>query len=79
MEFRRRIGIFFIFIGILLIVLFVFSDIAHVPTCGLLAWGAGLTVVGTLFIWLNPKPDIPDSGRFRMIKKRDKPQKKKAG
>ncbi len=79
MEFRRRIGIFLNFLGILLITLFVFSDIAHSPICGLITWGGGMMVLGTLLIWLNPKPESQDSGRFRVLRKKDRQEKKKAG
>ncbi len=71
-------GVFFIAIGIFLIMLFVFSDIVHAPLCGMLAWGGGLAAAGSLLIWLNPKPEPPESGRFRMLKNKNKKQTKKA-
>ncbi len=64
----KRIGTFFVLVGILLIGLFVLSDMAHTPTCNFLFAGAILLVLG-IFLWLrNPSPPPQDTGRFRILR-----------
>ncbi len=72
MGFGRRIGVFFLVIGIFLMVLFLFSGVASAPVCGLLGWGGGLTILGSVLLWMSPKPEPQDTGRFRVIKNRNK-------
>ncbi len=73
----NRIGTFCALVGVLLIGLFVLSDMAKTPTCNLLFAGAILLVLG-IFLWLkNPAPPPQETGRFRILRKGDKKQGKK--
>ena len=54
-------------VGLLLIGLFVLSDVAQSPTCGFLPPGAVLLGLG-LYLWFrDPTPSQPTE-RFRVIK-----------
>ncbi|MEA4906338.1 MAG: hypothetical protein GYA17_15475 [Chloroflexi bacterium] len=68
----RRIGTFFILLGVGLIGLFIFSDVADTPTCNLLLYGIGAILVGTFLLWTNPPPPPDPTNRFRLLKKRKK-------
>ncbi len=73
----KRIGTFFALVGILLIGLFVLSDMAKTPTCNFLFAGAILLVLG-IFLWLrNPSPPPQETGRFRVLRSGGKKQGKK--
>ena len=79
MNFVNRIGTFLIFLGILMVALFVLSDIARAPTCNFLAVGAVSLGLG-VFLWLRDPPSAgPPPQRFRTVKKifTRKPRKKK--
>jgi multisubunit Na+/H+ antiporter MnhG subunit len=68
----NRIGTFFILLGLLLVALFVYSDLAKAPTCNLLLFG-GISLALGIFLWLrNPAPPHQESGRFGILKKRGK-------
>jgi len=66
-EFYRRIGRFLLVLGIGLIGLFGFSDVAQEPRYNLFFWGLVAAVVGLIMIQRN-KPEQVDSGRFRILK-----------
>ncbi len=73
----NRVGTFFIIVGVALIGLFILSDIADMPTCNLLIFGAILLGLG-IFMWFkDPAPPPQSTGRFRMLKRTPKKQDKK--
>jgi hypothetical protein len=74
----NRIGTFFALMGVLLIGLFILSDMAKTPSCNFLIAGAVLLGVG-IFLWLkNPAQPPQQTGRFRILSgKGKKPPGKK--
>jgi hypothetical protein len=65
---RHRIGTFLMLVGLLLIGLFVLSDVAQAPACGFLLPGAMLLALG-LFLWFrDPSPPPQPTQRFRVFK-----------
>jgi hypothetical protein len=64
----HRIGTFFMLLGVMLIVLFVLSDLAKTPACNLFFYG-GFSIALGVFLWFrDPLPEGPPSGRFRLFK-----------
>lgn len=73
----HRIGTFFMLVGLLLIGLFIVSDIAQSPSCGYIIIGSVLLVLG-IFLWFrDPAPPPQETGRFRILKGVGKKQEKK--
>jgi hypothetical protein len=68
----NRVGTFFILLGIALIALFILSDIAQSPICGLLFFGTIFLGLGIVLWTRNPAPPSEPSGRFRLMKKMGK-------
>ena len=71
----RKVGTFFIFVGVVLIVLFVLSDIAHAREFHYLLYGMLVLLVGILFVGTHPKPPV-ESERFRLLKRKSEKQKR---
>ncbi len=72
-----RIGIFFILVGIACLLLFLYSDMVKAPQIMLLVAAVFLLGTGTLMLVTRPAPPPPpSSGRFRLLKKRGKQEKK---
>jgi hypothetical protein len=71
----RKVGAFFIFIGVALIVLFVLSDIAHAREFNYLLYGMIILLVGIFVVGINPKPPV-ESNRFRVLKRKSENEKK---
>jgi hypothetical protein len=73
-----KIGTFFIFLGIFLIVLYLFSDLANAPALGLLVAGGILSLIG-IWMWTSDRPKKEKrSERFRILKQaKDKPPRGK--
>ena len=71
----RKVGTFFIFIGVALIVLFVLSDIAHAREFNYLLYGMVILLVGIFMVGINPKPTV-ESNRFRVLKRKSENEKK---
>jgi len=69
MNFLNRIGSFFLILGGMGILLFLFSDIARVRNFNYLFAGAALILVGALIKSTNPKSTEDASGRFSLIKR----------
>ena len=70
---RRRLGNFLLIVGAFLIFLFVYSDWLQAPYYRYLLYGVITIVAGMILHGMAPKPaPPPDSGRFRMLKQRDK-------
>ena len=66
----RKVGEFLIMLGVLLVALYLLSDMAHSPNPLLLIFGGLILVLG---IWLriNHKPEEkPQSSRFQRIRQR---------
>ena len=73
----HRVGTFFMLVGLVLIGLFILSDVAGAPTCNFLVIGAVLLVVGAYLWFRNPLPAAPPSERFRIFKGSGKKQGQK--
>jgi hypothetical protein len=75
-DMTHRIGTFFMLVGLLLIGLFLLSDMAETPTCGFMISGSFFFAIG-VFLWFrDPAPPPQETGRFRILrssgKKRDR-------
>jgi hypothetical protein len=87
---KFRIGSFFVFIGLILLVIFFTTDQAKYPSYGYFFVGVALVFLGGFLWWRNRKP-WPPAERFRAIhrmqqkraerkaKKQQKKEQKKAG
>ncbi|HMN63016.1 MAG TPA: hypothetical protein PJ988_21795 [Anaerolinea sp.] len=77
MEFANRIGTYLILLGVVLVLLFIFSDIAGTPSFGYFFIGVLCAVGGAVLWWrtLGPRPSEPPA-RFRMFRKMTKKDKK---
>jgi hypothetical protein len=72
----NRVGIYFIWLGVGLIMLFVLSDIAQMPICNLLIFGMISLAVG-IALWLrSPSPPPSPTARFRILRRAKKEEKK---
>jgi hypothetical protein len=69
MQFLRRVGSFFMLLGAGLMLLFLYSDIAHSPQPGMLVLGGFSFLGGMLLRLSNPAPPPPSSGRFGAFRK----------
>jgi len=68
-----RIGCFFLFVGAVLMVIFLASDLATSPALGLLFWGV-LSLLAGLAFWRKGYSPPPSSNRFRILRrKKDNP------
>ncbi|RPI87030.1 MAG: hypothetical protein EHM41_06440 [Chloroflexi bacterium] len=64
---KGRLGQFFLFIGLLLLVIFFLAGKDETPPARFFFAGAFLTGLGTFMIWKDWKPG-PPSGRFRLLR-----------
>ena len=71
----RKVGTFFIFVGVILIILFVLSDVAHAREFHYLLYGMIILLVGIFMVGTNPKPSV-ESNRFRVLKRKSEKDKK---
>jgi hypothetical protein len=65
---KGRVGQFFLFLGVILLVIFFSTDPNAQPLVGFFLWGAGLVILGLYMIrrdWKTP----PSSGRFRLLRR----------
>ena len=79
MPIVNRIGTFLILLGLLLIGLFILSDVADAPACNLLAMGGILVTVGIIMWFRDPVQPGPPPERFRLLRSlsnKKKPEKK---
>jgi hypothetical protein len=71
---KGRVGQYFLFVGVILLIIFFSIDPGAPPLFGLFFWGIGLVGLGLYLIrrdWKKPPP----SGRFRLLRKlRRRPQ-----
>lgn len=63
-----RIGQFFLFLGLIVLVVFFGTDQVRQPVYGLFCIGSVLFGFGILLIWRNRQPP-PPSERFRLFRK----------
>jgi predicted membrane channel-forming protein YqfA (hemolysin III family) len=81
-EFVGRIGTFLVLVGIGLMVFFILSEAAKVPTLSYFCWGTVLLTVGLIFQGQFKRPAGPPHGRFSVLGKikgafKPKPKEKK--
>ncbi|MFA5837408.1 MAG: hypothetical protein WC837_10685 [Bellilinea sp.] len=68
-----RVGTFFMLVGLIILMLFVFAVKAGVDKSeGMLLWGLLAFALGAFLYFRFPKPPPEPSGRFRILKKGDK-------
>ncbi len=72
---KWQIGQFFIFLGLILLVLFYISDQVKTPEYGYFCPGLLFLLLGGYLMWLGRAPSTP-SERFRLFRKREKGEKK---
>jgi hypothetical protein len=65
---KGRIGQFFLFIGLILLVIFFFTDQAQNPSYGYFFFGAASTFLGGYLMWRYRKPG-PQADRFRSLRR----------
>ena len=64
----RKLGVFITTLGVFLLALFVFSDIAKQPEFGLLLSGMAILVFGIFMLVTNPSTQSTPNPRFRKVK-----------
>lgn len=67
---RSQIGLFFVMIGLILMVIFLGSDLASNPAFEYFCFGVLIILGGIALIWKGYTPP-PPSRRFRMLRKRE--------
>ncbi len=73
----RQIGAFFLFIGVILLVIFFASDQSENTAWGYFISGAALVALGGFLMWRKRRTDL-ESSRFKAYRKmRDRPKKVK--
>ncbi len=65
----RRIGRFFILVGIGVIAFFILSDLAQQANISVLLIGGIILIFGIMIIVTNPGPEHPPSPHFRTLRK----------
>ena len=83
-EFIARIGTFFVLVGVGMMVFFILSEAAKVPTLSYFCWGTVLLTFGFIFRGQFKKSAGPPHGRFSIFgkikgafKRKPKEEKKK--
>lgn len=66
--FKRRISIFFILLGVVVLALFFTSDVVEKPNIGYLFWGIIFIILGAKFL-RSSHPEPEESQRFRLFRK----------
>ena len=74
--FINRVGTFFILLGLMLIGLFILSDIARAPSCNFLIFGVASIAFGAYLWFKDPSPPPQPTGRFRIFRSGKKQDKK---
>jgi hypothetical protein len=78
MSFSNRIGTFIFLLGVVLVFLFIFSDIAGKPAFAYFFFGVLCLVGGVGLWWRSPSPPPSEPpARFRTVKKMMKKGDKK--
>jgi len=67
-NFRSRLGIFFMLVGVTILALFFTSDFVQEPNIGFLFWGVVFTLLG---FWARraARRDREESQRFRLLRR----------
>jgi len=66
---KRKIGQFFLYLGLILLVIFFTTDQAQHPAYGYFFSGFGLALLGILMMWRYRNPVEPNTERFRTVRK----------
>ncbi len=69
MSTARRIGRFFIIVGLGIIGFFVLSDLAQQANITLLLIGGGIFFLGVMIQITNPGPEKPSHAHFRTLRR----------
>jgi hypothetical protein len=77
MSIGRRVGAFSFVLGIFLILYFVLSASGQTIILGALLGGIALLGLGFLLIVTHPAPPPPDSGRFRILRRKPHSERRK--
>lgn len=78
--FVNRIGTFFMYFGVFLILLFIFSiQAGDGGRAAYLLWGLGLFTLGVILWWSGPKTPREPASRFRMFRRSKSDRKDQAG
>ena len=77
-EFIARVGTFFIWVGIILLVFFFMSDAAGQAVFGYFCWSSSLLIIGFIFRSQLKKTYKP-SGRFSVLQKLKRKPKEDKG
>jgi hypothetical protein len=66
---KGKVGQFFIFIGLILLVVFFISSLGRIPAFGYLLGGLGLMGLGG-YLYIQDRPPVdPNTARFRTVRK----------
>ena len=66
---KGKVGQFFFFIGLILLVVFFISSLGRIPAFGYLLGGLGLMVLGGYLYIQDRPPADPNTARFRTVRK----------
>ena len=74
---KRKVGWFFIYLALILLIIFFASDQAQHPAYGFFFAGFALLLLGGYLIWRDHKPAEPNPERFRTLRKLREQQDKR--
>jgi len=75
---KRKIGQFFMFIGLILLVIFFVAGPGRISAYGYLLGGLGLLLLGGIIQFRDRQPIDPNTARFRTVRKfRERKDKRK--
>jgi hypothetical protein len=77
MTIGRRLGTFSLAMGLFSIIYFVFAASVQTAPLGFLLGGVALVGLGFLLIVTHPQPPPPDSGRFRVLRRKPPSERRK--
>jgi len=66
---KRKVGQFFLFIGLILLVIFFATDQARHPSYGYFIGGFACVFLGGFMMFRYRKPAEPNTARFRTVRK----------
>jgi len=66
---KSKIGLFFIYIGLILLIVFFVTDQALHPSYGYFFAGFALLFLGIFMVWKSRAPVEPNTARFRTMRK----------
>jgi hypothetical protein len=65
----RQLGHFFLFIGVILLVIFFATNAANAPAYEFFCWGTPLVILGIYLLW-RKRPEQQPRSRFRLLRGR---------